>query len=341
MVIASSQVFLTKLPKAELHVHIEGTLEPEMLVHFAQRNKVKVPSHILNESHTNYIFTDFKSFINTYLHATAVLCTEQDYSDLVVAYFKKVSAQGVMHAEIFFDIQSHVLRGIEPKTVINGLNAGLMIAQKMWGVSGGFIMCFLRHLSEDDALQALQECLPYKDKILAFGLASLEDGNSALKFEKVFAMARAHGFHVVAHAGESDIHNIIPSIERLKVERIDHGIQCAQSPYVMNFLAERKIPLTVCPLSNVALRIIENLKVHPIKKMIDAGIVVTVNSDDPAFFGGYIAENYNVAVAQCHLSMEDIVQCARNSFTASFASQERKKECLDILSTYIHQHRLP
>lgn len=319
------------LPKAELHVHIEGTMEPEQFMLFAQRNNIAIPYATIQEAKKAYEFSDYQSFIDAYVLLTRVLCTQEDFYDLTIAYLKKAAAQGVVHAEIFFDLQTYMPRHIPAEMIIMGIHDALCDGKKLWGISGGMIMNFLRNLSAENAFEALTLSLPFKDKIVGIGLASVEKNNPPSKFKDVFTRARAYGYHCVAHAGECSSTMIRETIKLLHVDRIDHGIQAIHDPRLIKELVQKKIPLTVCPLSNVALGIIQDLQHHPLKKLIDAGVIVTLNSDDPAFFNGYIAENYYAAVTQMGLSFDDLVQCARNSFYASFASESRKRECLALL----------
>ncbi len=330
------KAFIYNLPKAELHVHIEGTMEPEQFLYFARRNNIDIPYKTVQEPQLAYRFSDFDSFINAYVHISTVLCTQEDFYELTLAYLKKVADQGVLHTEIFFDIQTYLLRDIKPAVVINGIHDALVDGGKKWGISGALILCIRRDLSQESAFEALEQSLPFKDKIVSVGLASIEKGNPLSKFDAVFAQARSYGYHCVAHAGEEGPPSYIKeAIELLKVERIDHGIRAIEDPALMKELVQRKIPLTVCPLSNYALGIVKNLKYHPLKKMIDAGVITTINSDDPAFFGGYIAENYYAAITQMGLSIDNDIECAKNSFVFSFASDDRKKECLTIVQEYV------
>ena len=327
--------FIQKLPKAELHVHIEGTMEPEQLMFFASRNGIKLPYDSIEEARRAYTFSDFESFCDAYIQATKVLQTEQDFYDLAFAYLKKADEQGVVHTEIFFDLQTYMPRNIAPDVIINGLHRALTDANKSFGISGGLIMCFLRHLSQEDALKALGLSLPFKDKIIAVGLACQEEGNPPCKFEKAFAKARSYGYHVVAHEGEFISTGLKDAIDLIKVDRLDHGIQVIKDPSLMKKLIDRKIPLTVCPLSNVVLKLIDDIKTHPLKEMLKAGLLVTINSDDPAFFGGYIAENYYAAYKDIGLSLSDLVTCAYNSIDASFADQTLKNKHFTQLNDFV------
>ncbi len=337
MVHPACKDFITKLPKAELHVHIEGTMEPSMLLAFARRNNVNVPSGILDAS-GNYSFSGFNQFIDTYFLATQVLCTQQDFYELTLAYLKKVADQGVVRTEIFFELQSYLLRNIGPDIIIGGMHQAFVEGKRLYNIDGAMILCFLRHLSEESAFEALALLDDYRDKVIGVGLAAYELNNPPSKFERVFAKARLQGYHVVAHAGELSVETIQQSIHQLACERIDHGVTCLQDKALVNTLLQRKIPLTLCPLSNIVLKIFNTIQEHPLKKLFDTGLVVTINSDDPAFFGGYIAENYLVAAEELGFFCKDLVLCARNSLVASFADEKIKKNYLEQLSKYVAAH---
>lgn len=327
--------FVYAIPKAELHVHLEGTMEPEQFMLFAERNKIAIPYTTVEEAKQAYNFSDYQSFINAYLQITNVLCTEEDFYDLTLSYLKKASSQGVVHVEIFFDLQTYMPRLIFAGTLIMGIHQALNDGKKLFGISGEMIMCFIRNLSQKNAFEALELSLPFKEYIIGVGLASLEEGNPPSKFADVFAQAEAYGYHRVAHAGEYSASLIREIIELLHVERIDHGIQAIHDSSLIQELIEKRIALTICPLSNLALGIVKNLESHPLKKMLDGGIIVTINSDDPAFFKDYIAQNYYAAADQMGLTLDDLIQCARNSFQASFTSDARKKECLEKLNVFV------
>jgi adenosine deaminase len=333
------KLFIEQLPKAELHVHIEGTMEPAQYLSFAQRNNITVAYSSSEQVQSAYRFTSYQSFIDAYIRLTKVICTEQDFYDLTTAYLHKVAAQGVVHTEIFFDFQSYTPRGIQPAVIVNGMHQALVDAKKKFTITGGLIMCFLRHLPEADAFKALEQALLLKDKILGVGLATVEEGNPPSKFKRVFAKAQEYGFHRVAHVAEcGEPRLIMQAIEDLAAERIDHGIRVAEDPELMRHLAALKMPFTVCPYSNVAL-LNYTFQTHPLKKMYDAGLSVSINSDDPAFFGGnYIAQNYLVAAEQMGFTCKELVRCARNSFLSAFCSPERKVECLKILEHYAQAH---
>lgn len=321
--------FILTLPKAELHVHIEGTLEYAQYREFAIRNNV---AHIDAPHHC----TDYDSFISAYIEMTKVIQTEQDFYELTMAYLAKAAAQNVLHTEIFFDIQTYVPRGISPATVINGIHTAIRDAEKKYGISALMIMCFIRHLGPDDAQKALELSLPFKDKIIGVGLASTEQGFPAPLFAKVFEKARGYGYRTVAHT-EGNAAAVRQTLDALHVERIDHGFGCAEDPELMARIARENVALTICPLSNLMLGLVDDLEKHPLKKLLDAGLMVSINSDDPAFFDGYIAENYFAAATKMALTTDDIITCARNSFLSSFASEERKRHCLQKLADYLAQ----
>ena len=330
--------FVYGLPKAELHVHIEGTMEPEQMLLFAERNKIVIPYRSLDEARAAYNHHNFSSFINAYNRLSGVLRTEQDFYELTTSYLSKAFSQGVLHVEIFFDVLSYEHRGIVPAIIIHGMHEALVDAKKAYGITGSLIVCFLRDLSQEDAFATLQTILPFKDKIIAIGLASTEINNPPSKFQSVFASARAHGYHLVAHAGEQGPADyIMQAINLLHAERIDHGIRCVENKEIITALVEKKIPLTVCPLSNVKLGSIQSLQKHPLKQMLNEGLIVSIHSDDPAFFGGYIADNYYAIAQALHLSFDDIVCCARNSFMSSFIDYSQKIHYINLLEKYIQE----
>ena len=285
-------------PKAELHIHIEGSLEPEMIFALAKRNQVSLPYASVESLKAAYAFEDLQSFLDIYYAGASVLLKHQDFYDMAYAYLKKAHAQGVVHAEIFFDPQTHTARGVAMQVVIEGLSRALVDAGRDFKISANLILCFLRHLDEDSALQTLQEALPYRQHFIGVGLDSSEIGHPPEKFKNVFEKARALGLHCVAHAGEEAPPAYIWSaLQTLYAQRIDHGVQAMKDPALMDYLARTRTPLTVCPLSNVRLCVFAQMEDHPIKKMLDLGLCVMINSDDPAYFGGYINENY-LQVAQ-------------------------------------------
>ncbi len=323
---------LRRMPKAELHMHIEGSLEPELIFAMARRNGVALPYPSVEALRGAYVFDRLQSFLDIYHQGTLVLKTEQDFYDMAQAYFKRASADNVVHAEIFFDTQTHTAHGLSSDLVINGLHRACMDAQEQFGMSASLILCFLRHLSEEEAFEALEQALPHRDKIVGIGLASSELGHPPEKFAKVFARCRELGFRLVAHAGEEGPPAYIWSaLDVLKVERIDHGVQAVKDALLMQRLAQDKIPLTVCPLSNLKLCVFPDLKQHNVGQMLDSGLVATVNSDDPAYFGGYINENFTQTFAALGLTAQHAWQLASNSFEASFIDQSAKQRHEDRL----------
>ena len=325
---------LRAMPKAELHMHIEGSLEPEMIFDLARRNQVPLPYADVATLRNAYQFNNLQSFLDIYHTGTTVLKTEQDFYDMTWAYLQRAAADNVIHAEIFFDTQTHTGHGLSADLVINGLHRACTDASSKLGLNASLILCFLRHLSETDAFEALEQALPFRDKIVGIGLASSELGHPPEKFAKVFAHCKGLGFRLVAHAGEEGPPAYIWSaLDVLKVERIDHGVQAFQDASLMQRLVQDKVPLTVCPLSNLKLKVFKTLHDHTIGKMLDAGIVATINSDDPAYFGGYVNENYLQTFAGLNLSAHHAYQLARNSFTASFAEPRMKQLYLDKLDS--------
>ena len=316
---------LRAMPKAELHIHIEGSLEPEMIFALAQRNKVELPYAGVEALRAAYAFTNLQSFLDLYYAGASVLLTERDFYDMAWAYFEKAKADHVVRAELFFDPQTHTARGVPMQAVIEGLSWACSDARAKLGISADMILCFLRHLSEDDALATLEEALPWRDRFIGVGLDSSEVGHPPEKFARVFARARAMGLHAVAHAGEEGPPAYIWSaLDVLKVERIDHGVQAIHDPALMQRLVDTRMPLTVCPLSNLKLCVFRDLAQHNLGQMLDAGVRVTVNSDDPAYFGGYLLENYLQTFAALHLNAQHAYRLAANSIEASFAPEEDK-----------------
>lgn len=317
---------LRAMPKAELHIHIEGSLEPELIFALAERNGVQLPYANVEALRSAYAFTDLQSFLDIYYAGASVLLKEQDFYDMARAYLKRAAADNVLHAEIFFDPQTHTARGVPIEVVVAGLHRACVDAEAELGISSALILCFLRHLSEDDALQTLEAALPLRDKFIGVGLDSSEVGHPPEKFARVFARCRELGLHLVAHAGEEGPPAYIWSaLDVLKVERIDHGVQAAQDAALMQRLADERIALTVCPLSNQKLRVFPDLADHNLKQLLDAGLAVTVNSDDPAYFGGYINDNFvQLFEAVPALTAKDAYHLAFNSFEASFAPQPAK-----------------
>jgi adenine deaminase len=331
--------YIRSLPKAELHLHIEGTLEPEMMFAMAQRNGVSLPYATVDAVRAAYHFSDLQSFLDLYYAGAAVLQTEQDFYELTMAYIQRARADNVVHAELFFDPQTHTVRGIDMRTVFAGIARALRKAKAEFAFSGSMILCFLRHLSEDEAIATLQQALPlraeYADLWQAVGLDSAEVDNPPEKFAQVFAQARALGFRVVAHAGEEGPPAYIHSaLEVLQVERIDHGVRSEEDVALMQTLIQQQTPLTVCPLSNLKLCVVDDLKQHNLARMLRAGVCVTVNSDDPAYFGGYMNSNFIAVADALALSREELQQLAHNSFVAAFAPAEQKQAWLKSLCDY-------
>ena len=317
---------LRTMPKAELHLHIEGSLEPELIFKLAQRNGVALPYASVEALRAAYAFSDLQSFLDIYYAGASVLLTEQDFFDMAWAYFERAAADNVVHAEIFFDPQTHTERGVPMEAVIVGLEHACRRAHAEFGLSAKLILCFLRHLSEESAFATLEQALPYRHHFIGVGLDSSELGHPPEKFARVFAKCRELGLHVVAHAGEEGPPAYIDSaLDVLKVERIDHGVRCVEDPALVQRLAASRMPLTVCPLSNVKLRVFDTLAQHNLKALLDAGLCATVNSDDPAYFGGYVNENYlQTFAAVPALTARDAWQLAANSFEASFADDAHK-----------------
>lgn len=317
------------IPKAELHLHIEGSLEPELIFALAKRNGVSLPFARVEALRAAYAFTDLQSFLDIYYAGASVLLHEADFYDMAWAYFERAHADQVVHAELFFDPQTHTERGVPMAAVIDGLSRACADAQQKLGISAALILCFLRHLSEADAFATLEAALPHRAQFIGVGLDSSELGHPPEKFERVFARARELGLHVVAHAGEEGPPEYMwQAIDLLKVERIDHGVACLQDPLLVAELAHTRLPLTVCPLSNLKLCVVKDLREHPLKRMLDVGLCVTVNSDDPAYFGGYMNANFVQTVEALGLTREEVVTLANNSFEASFIDADRRRACL-------------
>lgn len=317
---------IQRMPKAELHVHIEGTFEPELMFAIAQRNQIEIPYKSVEEVKQAYNFHNLQSFLDIYYAGANVLIVEQDFYDLAMAYFKKCAADHVVHTEMFFDPQTHTDRGVAFATVINGLQRACDDAKAKFGISSHLIMCFLRHLSEEAAFETLQQALPYKDQIIGVGLDSSEVGNPPSKFERVFAQAREEGFLVVAHAGEEGPAEYVwEALDLLKVNRVDHGVRSEEDPKLMQRLIAEKMPLTVCPLSNLKLCVVNDMADHNIRRLLQQGVHVTVNSDDPSYFGGYMNDNFIAIAEALALDNDELKQLAINSFEASFISDEDKQ----------------
>ncbi|MBC3862460.1 adenosine deaminase [Undibacterium jejuense] len=332
--------FIQHLPKAELHLHIEGSLEPEMMFELAKKNQVSLPYASVEEVRAAYDFADLQSFLDLYYAGAAVLQTEQDFFDLTHAYIQRALADQVRHVELFFDPQTHTARGIAIATVFAGIARALREAKAQHGFSGTMIMCFLRHLSEEDAIATLEAALPlrdaYADVWIGVGLDSAEVGNPPEKFTHVFTLAQAMGLHLVAHAGEEGppayIHG---ALDVLQVERIDHGVRAEEDAALMQRLQQTRMPLTVCPLSNLKLCVVKDLREHNLARMLRDGLCVTINSDDPAYFGGYMNTNFIATADALDLSKAELVQLARNSFEAAFVSDEQKQVWFDELDLYL------
>ena len=323
---------LREMPKAELHIHIEGSLEPELIFALAQRNDVKLPYPNVEALRAAYAFTNLQSFLDIYYAGASVLLHEQDFYDMCWAYLKRAAADHVVHAEIFFDPQTHTERGVPMDCVINGLHRACTDARVQLGVDAHLILCFLRHLSEEAALQTLEDALPWRDKFIGVGLDSSEVGHPPEKFARVFARAKAEGLHLVAHAGEEGPPAYIWSaLDVLGVERIDHGVQAIHDAALMQRLAQERVPLTVCPLSNQKLCVFPDLADHNIGKLLDAGLCVTVNSDDPAYFGGYLNDNLVQTFAATGLTARHAFALARNSFEASFIDETQRQHWMQAL----------
>lgn len=333
---------INDIPKVELHIHIEGALEPELMFQLAQRNGVTLPYTSVDELRQAYQFSDLQSFLDLYYAGTCVLQQEQDFYDLTWAYLQRCAAQNVRHTEVFFDPQTHTQRGVPFATVITGIHRALTDGQQQLGISSRLILCFLRHLSPEAAIATLEQALPFKDWITGVGLDSSERGRPPELFKSVFDRARAVGWRTVAHAGEEGPADYIwQALELLKVSRIDHGVRCSDDPELMHYLAEHFIPLTVCPLSNVKLHVFDSMAQHNLKRLLDAGLCITINSDDPAYFGGYITENLLAAQTALNLSTSDIYQVVRNAVNASFLAPVEKQTLHNELDEFIARHAVP
>jgi adenosine deaminase len=330
--VSTLPAFIRALPKAELHLHIEGTLEPEMLFELAHRAKAPLQYPSVAELRAAYQFADLQSFLDIYYLGARVLRTEADFHALTWSYLQRAHADGIVHVEIFFDPQTHTARGVPFETVIAGIHRGLEDGRTKLGISHCLILCFLRHLSAEDAMATLEQALPHRELITAVGLDSSEAGNPPVKFAEVFARARGLGLLTVAHAGEEGPPAYIwQALDVLKVSRIDHGVRCEEDPQLMARLVREQIPLTMCPLSNVKLKVHPHLHAHNLKRLLERGLCVTVNSDDPAYFDGYLLENYVAAAEALQLSRDQLVQLARNSITASFLPAAEKQHWLQSI----------
>lgn len=324
------RVLIERMPKVELHLHIEGTLEPELMFAIARRNGIPLQYASVEAVRAAYQFGSLQAFLDIYYEACSVLRQEQDFYDLTMAYLQRASAQGVVHTEVFFDPQTHTDRGVPLATVIAGIQRALRDGERTYGMSSRLIMCFLRHLSEESAFETLEQALPYRDQIVAVGLDSYEVGHPPTKFARVFAQARQHGFLTVAHAGEEGPAEYIwQALKVLAVSRIDHGVRCMDDPALVDELVRRQVPLTVCPLSNVKLGVFPRLEAHNLKQMLERGLCVTINSDDPAYFGGYILENFVSAQRALDLQIAHLRRLAVNAIHASFLSAAEKQRLLN------------
>ena len=321
--------FIKKTPKTELHLHIEGSLEPELMFKLSKRNKIQIPFKSVEEVRSAYNFTNLDSFLKIYYEGSNVLITEEDFFELTWEYILRCKQDNIVHTEIFFDPQSHLPRGVRFEIIINGIYKALKKAEKDFGITSKIIMCFLRHLDEDSCFGVLKEACNHKDKIIGVGLDSSEKGNPPTKFKKLFENAIKEGFLTVAHAGEEGPPEYIwDSLDQLKVKRIDHGVQCLKDEKLVDKLKDSQIPLTVCPLSNVKLCVFDKLENHNLKLMLDKGLRVMVNSDDPAYFGGYLNQNLIETSKALDLKLEDVKKLIRNSFESSFLDEETKKDWL-------------
>ncbi len=325
--------FVRALPKAELHLHLEGTLEPEMMLDLARRNGVALPYASVDDARRAYSFRDLQDFLDLYYRGMSVLRTERDFYELTSAYLTRAHQQGIVHAEVFFDPQAHTARGVAFATVIQGIHRALADGEAKLGVTSRLILCFLRHLDESEAEKTLDEALPYRDWIAGIGLDSSERGNPPEKFARVFARARALGLKCVAHAGEEGPAEYVQgALDVLRVDRIDHGNHCRGDAELVRRLAAERIGLTMCPLSNLRLGVITAMAEHPLPDMLRQGLLVTVNSDDPAYFGGYLVENFAALAAATDLTPDEIRQLAANSFQASFLPEGEKTEWISAVS---------
>ncbi|AWF82767.1 adenosine deaminase [Microbulbifer sp. A4B17] len=325
--------FLKALPKAELHLHIEGSLEPELMFELSKRNNIEIPFSSIEEIKAAYKFHNLQSFLDIYYQGASVLIHEQDFYDLTMAYLKRCREDNVVHTEIFFDPQTHTERGIDIGVVINGINSALRDAEDEWGISSHLILCFLRHLSEGEAIATLEAAKPHMDLIKGVGLDSSELGHPPSKFQKVFAMAKELGLERVAHAGEEGpAEYILEALDLLDVSRIDHGVRCVEDLALIERLKKENIPLTVCPLSNTALCVYDDMSQHPILSLLEQGLCVTVNADDPAYFGGYVNKNYLALSESLGMTKEQAKKLALNSFKASYIPEADKEKWAEAIS---------
>jgi len=331
--------FINNLPKAELHLHIEGTFEPELMFNIAKRNNIKIKYKSVDEIKAAYQFDCLQDFLDIYYAGAGVLITEQDFYDLTYRYLQKCADQNVRHTEIMFDPQTHTERGVSFETVINGISKACQDAKEKIGVSSLLIMSYLRHLSEKEAFKTLEQSIPFKHLITAVGLDSSELGNPPSKFKKVFEASVKEGYIPLAHAGEEGPPEYVwEALDLLKIHRIDHGNNCLQDEALVKEIVKRDIALTVCPLSNTALQVVDDLRNHPLKKMMNLGLKVTVNSDDPAYFGGQVNQNYIAIQKALNLTKEELYELAKNSFKYSLLDNANKEKYLDELEVYHTAH---
>ena len=333
---ANIKEFIIGLPKAELHLHLEGSLEPEQMFEFAGRNKIDIPFKNIDEVKKAYEFSQLQDFLDIYYTGMNVLQTEQDFYDLTANYLRKVASENTKHVEVFFDPQGHTERGVEFKTAVTGIHNALREVGGELGVTSKLIMCFLRHLDEASAVATLEDAAPFKHMIMGVGLDSSELGHPPSKFERVFGLAKEQGYKLVAHAGEEGpVEYIYEALDLLRVDRIDHGNRCMDDPKLVARIAEEKIALTICPLSNLKLCVVDDMSDHPMKKMLDAGLIATINSDDPSYFGGYMNDNYLSTAKALGLSIDDLIQLARNGFIGSFLEQDEIDGYLAQIDDYV------
>ena len=324
-----TDTLIARLPKCELHIHIEGSLEPEMMLALARRNGITLPYPSVEALHRAYRFDGLQDFLDLYYRGMSVLVTEQDFYDLAFAYLERARADNVRHVEMFFDPQGHTARGVAFATVVEGLDRAIVDARRRLGVEASLIMCFLRHLDESDAERTLDQALAFRDRIVGVGLDSSEAGHPPAKFRRVFARARDAGFFLSAHAGEEGPPGYVwEALDVLGVGRIDHGVRAMEDAALVTRLARERTPLTVCPLSNVRLRVFDDLAHHPLRRMLDSGLMVTVNSDDPAYFGGYVNQNYRAAAQALGLGRDEIAAIVRNGIDASLMPKSGKEALL-------------
>jgi adenine deaminase len=337
---APLEVLIRRIPKAELHMHLEGSLEPELMFELAARNGVSLPHGSVEELRRAYEFENLQDFLDLYYQGARVLRTVRDFHDLTAAYFRRAIEANIRHAEIFFDPQTHTTRGIALPAVVEGISTAMREAERTHGVSSGLIPCFLRDAAPADAMATLEEVLTLGDRIVGVGLDSAERGNPPAAFAAVFARARAAGLRTVAHAGEEGPAAYVrQALELLHVSRIDHGVRCEEDTALVSELAAKRIPLTVCPLSNVKLRVFPSLEQHNLRRLLTQGLCVTINSDDPAYFGGYVNENFLGAQRALGLTGDEVYRLARNSFEGSFLDETRKQRLIDELETTMTAHR--